>query len=181
MQWEDGHKSAYGFKWLKRRSFNQKEQQKWLDSQKAPYKTWLAKDFKSIPHFDYQAIIKDDFTLLEWLQTLDVWGVSLINNVPNSLGHVGSLANRVGFIKKTHYGYVFVIRMTNDLHSHTLLILVFREEYSVQAKANATNVAYTSGYLQLHTDLPYYEYKPGVANFFKSFQNTNRTNSVVLS
>lgn len=42
---------------------------------------------------------------------------------------------------------------------------MFSEEFSVQAKADATNVAYTSGYLQLHTDLPYYEYKPGVLLF----------------
>ena len=40
--------------------------------------------------------------------------------------------------------------------------LLFSEQFSVQAKANAANVAYTSEYLQLHTDLPYNEYKPGV-------------------
>ena len=42
-------------------------------------------------------------------------------------------------------------------------MLICSEEYSVQAKPNAANVAYTSGYLQLHTDLPYYNYKPGVS------------------
>ena len=43
-----------------------------------------------------------------------------------------------------------------------IFFLLPSEQFSVQAKANATNVAYTSEYLQLHTDLPYYEYKPGV-------------------
>ena len=47
------------------------------------------------------------------------------------------------------------------IFSH-FLIYFFSEQFSVQAKANAANVAYTSEYLQLHTDLPYYEYKPGV-------------------
>jgi gamma-butyrobetaine dioxygenase len=37
-----------------------------------------------------------------------------------------------------------------------------REEFIVQAKPGTTNVAYLSTHLQLHTDLPYYDYKPGV-------------------
>ena len=79
-------------------------------------------------------------TVLFRSQDLEVTGVCLLENVPDQLGQVRVLADRVGFIKRTHYG----------------------EEFSVRAKADAANVAYTSGYLQLHTDLPYYEYKPGV-------------------
>nr|CAH0103769.1 unnamed protein product [Daphnia galeata] len=140
VQWEDGHQSSYNLQWLKQRSFLPKEQQGWLDANKAPYNTWNANYFKSIPVLDFKAVLQDDETLLDWLHTLDVWGVCIFKNVPHSLGQVANLAKRVGFIKKTHYG----------------------EEFSVQAKANATNVAYTQGYLQLHTDLPYYEYKPGI-------------------
>jgi hypothetical protein len=60
-----------------------------------------------------------------------------------------------------HGYYLFVF------HSNWICVKIFffihiSEEFSVLAKANATNVAYTQGYLQLHTDLPYYEYKPGV-------------------
>lgn len=50
------------------------------------------------------------------------------------------LADRVGFIKRTHYG----------------------EEFVVSIKDGASNVAYLSAPLQMHTDMPYYEYKPGV-------------------
>lgn len=50
------------------------------------------------------------------------------------------LAERVSFIRKTQYGDI----------------------YAVRAVPNAKNYAYTSNPLQLHTDLPYYEYKPGV-------------------
>lgn len=39
---------------------------------------------------------------------------------------------------------------------------MYRELFSVKAKPGTSNVAYLSGPLQLHTDLPYYEYKPGV-------------------
>ena len=40
--------------------------------------------------------------------------------------------------------------------------IFYREEFSVKAKPGTTNVAYLSANLQLHTDLPYYNYKPGV-------------------
>ncbi|KAI9555785.1 hypothetical protein GHT06_018301 [Daphnia sinensis] len=123
VHWVDGHKS-----------------QNWLKTNKAPYTTWDADCFKSLPVFDFNAIMKEDNILLDWLETLGVWGVGLIKDAPHGLGQVGSLAKRVAFVRKTHYG----------------------EEFSVQAKADATNVAYTQGYLQLHTDLPYYEYKPGI-------------------
>lgn len=49
---------------------------------------------------------------------------------------------------------------------HVLLDFFFsREEYSIKAKVNANSLAYTQGYLQLHTDSPYYEYMPGVNNY----------------
>lgn len=38
----------------------------------------------------------------------------------------------------------------------------FSEVFKVEVNADATNLAYRSTYLQLHTDLPYYEYTPGV-------------------
>jgi gamma-butyrobetaine dioxygenase len=131
VQWEDGHKSAYNLKWLKERSFLPKEQQGWLNANKAPYNTWDANHFKSIPVLNYKAVlrvsnhnlclitichmvqhlylsyifkIQDDDTLLDWLNSLDVWGVCLLKNVPHSLGQVTNIAKRVGFIKKTHYG-----------------------------------------------------------------------------
>lgn len=107
LKWVDGHKSSYDLKWLRNRSFNQEEQKKWLNSNKAPYKTWIAEDFKKIPILDFTAVIKNDSTLLQWLHILDTWGVCLIDNVPDSLGHVGTLAKRVAFIKKTHYGSDF--------------------------------------------------------------------------
>ncbi|RXG73745.1 Gamma-butyrobetaine dioxygenase [Armadillidium vulgare] len=78
--------------------------------------------------------------LLTWLQQLEVFGFVLISNAPAEYGQVRQLVERVGFIKKTHYG----------------------AEFSVKAKPDPSNVAYSSGPLQLHTDLPYYEYKPGL-------------------
>jgi hypothetical protein len=44
--------------WLKQRSFNQKDQQGWLDANKAPYSTWGASFFKNIPMLDFNAVIQ---------------------------------------------------------------------------------------------------------------------------
>lgn len=63
----------------------------------------------------------------------------MIKNTPQKVTETKRIANRVGFIKRTHYG----------------------EEFVVMSKESTSNVAYLSQNLQMHTDLPYYEYKPG--------------------
>lgn len=65
--------------------------------------------------------------------------MAIISDAPHTENEARKIANRVGFIKKTHYG----------------------EEFIVKAKEGTSNVAYLSSTLQLHSDLPYYEYKPG--------------------
>lgn len=65
----------------------------------------------------------------------------------------------MAFIRKTHYG----------------------EEFTVQAKPNTSNVAYLSTPLQLHTDLPYYGYKPGVILLHCLTQSQSSGGSNLLS
>ena len=43
---------------------------------------------------------------------------------------------------------------------HSVFFLSYSEEFIVQSKPGAKNFAYLSDPLPLHTDLPYYEYKP---------------------
>lgn len=75
----------------------------------------------------------------DWLETLAVYGIAMIKNTPQTVNEARKVANRVGFIKKTHYGEEFVVQNKDDTH----------------------NVAYLSQNLQMHTDLPYYNYRPG--------------------
>ena len=44
----------------------------------------------------------------------------------------------------------------------TIYDLIFSHHFEVKAKFDANNLAYTSHYLPLHIDLPYYDYVPGV-------------------
>lgn len=74
------------------------------------------------------------------MYTLARSGVALIKNAALTTDQCRLLANRVSYLRKTQYG----------------------EEYFVRDNPNAKNYAYTSNPLQFHSDLPYYEYKPGV-------------------
>lgn len=49
------------------------------------------------------------------------------------------------------------------------IFFFFRETFKIEVDVNATNLAYRSTYLQLHTDLPYYEYAPGVIFVYLQF------------
>lgn len=77
--------------------------------------------------------------LYEWLQTLVRYGTALIKGAPLVEDQITKLINRVAFVRQTLYG----------------------KEYAVRAYPEATNFAYTTNPLQMHTDLPYYDYVPG--------------------
>ncbi|KAK7791561.1 hypothetical protein R5R35_011064 [Gryllus longicercus] len=142
IEWSDGHCSEFTLKWLHERSFTKDNQEKWLnDVYRLPKIPWSAADFPSVlKKFDYSDVIQSDKCLYEWLKALAEYGVAIVENTPIQEDQLRKLANRVSFIKRTHYG----------------------EEFEVRNKPDTTNVAYLSTPLQMHADLPYYEYKPGV-------------------
>eukprot|EP00102_Acyrthosiphon_pisum_P007251 XP_003241881.2 PREDICTED: gamma-butyrobetaine dioxygenase [Acyrthosiphon pisum] len=136
VKWDDSHESTYDLQWLLERNFN--EGQERHENQQVK---WTAESFSAIfQSFKYEDVIKSDKTLLQWLETLTVYGISMIKSCGLEQDRVKELAGRVAFLKKTQYG----------------------ETFKVEVNSDATNLAYRSTYLQLHTDLPYYEYTPGV-------------------
>ncbi|GAB0088837.1 hypothetical protein DMENIID0001_033010 [Sergentomyia squamirostris] len=142
IKWHDDHESVFELNWLQKRDFSPKSQENHLLENYRPVrKAWTKNDFSSIFHsFEFNDVINTDEGLKSWLKSLATFGVARITNAPKDEQVCRQIANRVGFIKRTHYG----------------------EEFIVKHKADTTNVAYLSTELQLHTDLPYYEYKPGV-------------------
>lgn len=87
----------------------------------------------------------------------------MISGVPHSDMECRRLANRVGFIRRTHYGEGKIKKIWHLTSAQFIRrnFLPF-SEFIVRAKEDTSNVAYLSTPLQIHTDLPYYEYKPGV-------------------
>ncbi|XP_059046936.1 gamma-butyrobetaine dioxygenase-like [Achroia grisella] len=139
--WTDGHKSKFDLNWLKFRSFTADNQQRYNEAIYKPKKiTWSGEQFQKIcTKHEYDEILNSDKGLYNWLLKLSTYGVALIQNTPNSETAIDSIVERIGFTKRTHYGVKFI----------------------VQHVANTSNVAYLSSNLQMHTDLPYYEYCPG--------------------
>ncbi|XP_068085044.1 gamma-butyrobetaine dioxygenase [Anabrus simplex] len=142
VSWSDGHSSQFELGWLRERNFSKETQEAWLnDVYRLPKVPWGSAEFPNIlKRFNFQDIVLSDNVLLDWLENLAMHGVAIITDTPCKEDQIRHLANRVCFIKKTHYG----------------------EEFEVRNKPDTTNLAYLSTPLQMHTDLPYYEYKPGV-------------------
>ncbi|XP_055594982.1 gamma-butyrobetaine dioxygenase-like isoform X2 [Uranotaenia lowii] len=139
--WSDGHKSQFGIDWLVERNFSEENRQDYLKEWYRPQaRLWGKQDFRDIlREFQFADVINSDEALKEWIEALSRYGLALIRNAPLTENECRKLADRVGFIRKTHYG----------------------EEFIVQAKEGTSNVAYLSTPLQMHSDLPYYDYKPG--------------------
>lgn len=142
IEWSDGHKSEYAFDWLKKREFIKDVQEEWLQTYYKPKQVpWNSSNFHEIlKRFNYTKIIESDEELLHWLKALATGGVAIIEGTPGDEDSLPNLVKRIGFIKRTHYGEKFIV--TN--------------------KPDTTNLAYLAIPLQMHTDMPYYEYKPGV-------------------
>lgn len=138
--WTDGHRSSFRCEWLRPRVFNSAQRKARAPAYKLSRSYWGTDIMKNLPQASFQEILKEDSAVLAWLQQLEVYGFALIGGSPTKPGQVRELAKRVAFIKRTHYG----------------------EDFSVISKNDPSNVAYLNGPLQLHADLPYYEYKPGV-------------------
>uniref|UniRef100_A0A182NU35 Gamma-butyrobetaine dioxygenase n=1 Tax=Anopheles dirus TaxID=7168 RepID=A0A182NU35_9DIPT len=152
--WNDGsHRSVYGLQWLLERSFEEERTLDYLHEWYRPRPVvWGADGFGAVlKEFAFEEVLADDGVLRQWIEALIAYGVVMIKGAPLTEHECRRLANRVGFIRKTHYG----------------------EEFIVKAKEGTSNVAYLSTPLQMHTDLPYYDYKPGCNLLHCLVQSTN--------
>ncbi|RXG67150.1 Gamma-butyrobetaine dioxygenase [Armadillidium vulgare] len=90
--------------------------------------------------FNYNDLVKDDKTLLKWLLTMEVKGVTLIKKSPDDPDAGPKFIEHVGFVKPTHYG----------------------RRSPVIVRENSNNLAFSSVKLGLHNDLPQYYHQPGI-------------------
>jgi len=136
IDWSEGeHRSTYTLAWLYQHAYSGD-----LKKDKSTgYESWGADFAKSIPRVDFNNIIDDDAALLAWMKSLDKYGITIVNNMPDSKEAVSDTASRISFLRKTNFGTTF----------------------DVLSKPNPINLAYTSMALPLHTDLPNQELPPG--------------------
>ena len=61
-----------------------------------------------LPRAEFFDLMGNDSALLMWLRQLEQYGLVIVSGAPAETGQVRALAERVAFIKKTHYGYVIL-------------------------------------------------------------------------
>lgn len=67
-------------------------------------KFWGTESLDNFPEASFEEVMADDMALLEWLRQLEVYGFVKVNGAPTETGQVRRLAERIAFIRKTHYG-----------------------------------------------------------------------------
>uniref|UniRef100_A0A803XWL5 Gamma-butyrobetaine hydroxylase 1 n=1 Tax=Meleagris gallopavo TaxID=9103 RepID=A0A803XWL5_MELGA len=93
-----------------------------------------------LPKMPFEEIMYNDESAYKWLCTLKKMGVVLLTGAATRQGELVKLGHRIGFLRLTFYG----------------------PTWQVQDKADANNVAYTTGKLCFHTDYPVLQHPPGV-------------------
>ncbi|NXO48440.1 BODG dioxygenase, partial [Aramus guarauna] len=93
-----------------------------------------------LPKIPFEEIMYSDESAYKWLCTLKKVGIVLLTGAATRQGELVKLGHRIGFLRLTFYG----------------------PTWQVQDKADANNVAYTTGKLCFHTDYPVLQHPPGV-------------------
>ncbi|XP_045107579.1 gamma-butyrobetaine dioxygenase-like [Portunus trituberculatus] len=100
-------------------------------------KYWGRELEDNVPRASFSELFQSDSSLLAFLEDLETLGVVLVSDVPTEVDQIHLLSNHIGHMKKTHYGLMWLLPDPN-------------------------NLAYTGDSLDLHTDLPYLQDKPGI-------------------
>ena len=98
----------------------------------------------TIPEIDYETVMADDRGLLEWLQKIHIYGFCVVNHVPSTKAASKELAKRIGRIQETIFGKMW--KLSSELVDHG-------------------DTAYSTQYLEPHTDSTYYHDAPGLQMF----------------
>ncbi|RDD45920.1 Gamma-butyrobetaine dioxygenase [Trichoplax sp. H2] len=144
VDWKDDNEhpvSRFPLDWLRAHRFSNDNELKTMNQVYIQDRHTWGKEMKdNIPIFDYQELHENDQTLYRWLKHLTTIGLTIVRNTPQEVGQVTKLIARVGYNRTTNYGPTF----------------------QVKSKTDASNLAYTTGGLGMHTDLTYFNYIPGI-------------------
>ncbi len=144
---ENDHISNYELKWLRDHCYTEINNHKY----KTPYILWksnLNKEFKLIS-LNHDEVINKKEKLIQWLELLHVYGITIIKNAPTKDKSAFKILNKISHHRETFFGTPFeVINIPKP-----------------------NNQAYTADALTNHSDLPYFEYAPGY-QFLHCLENT---------
>ncbi|RLV91442.1 hypothetical protein DV515_00014108 [Chloebia gouldiae] len=185
--WPDEHTSEYEAEWLKKRCFSEEARAIMRADLFLPERQYWGSDLQ-LPKIPFEEIMYNDESAYKWLCTLKQVGIVLLTGAAARQGELIRLGHRIGFLRLTFYGsqspltchyYLCTqhgpvsasdqlrLRQSNvdfSIFNAELPISLFdfRPTWQVQDKADANNVAYTTGRLCFHTDYPVLQHPPGV-------------------
>jgi len=99
---------------------------------------------ESVPTVAYDAVMQGDAGLREWLENIVTYGLSLVEGVPSTEAATRALAERIGRVEETIFGDMW--QLSAELQDHG-------------------DTAYSTEYLEPHTDSSYYHDAPGLQLF----------------
>ncbi len=107
----------------------------------------------------YQALMEDEQELARWLESIQVFGFGLARDVPTSIDGAESIANRVGYVRRTVFGDMWTL--------------------SSEVRAHADS-AYDTTFLEPHTDGSYATDAPGLQMFACSERTAEGGESILV-
>jgi len=99
---------------------------------------------ETTPTVTFDAVIDSDAGLQEWLENIWIYGFSMVDGVPSTPEATKTLAERIGHLHETIFGRMWPL--SSELTDHG-------------------DTAYTTDYLEPHTDATYYEEAAGLQLF----------------
>ncbi|MBT3701231.1 MAG: DUF971 domain-containing protein [Alphaproteobacteria bacterium] len=126
--------STYPAAWLQSGQPGKKR----IDGSAVQPKTWKASTFKNLPRHTANLVSSDPQTMLAFLKDLTNSGITIIEGLNASEMAGLAIGEMIGPMRNSNFGPVF----------------------DVISKPDPNNLAYTSGHLPLHTDLPNQEVPP---------------------
>jgi len=130
----DGHVTRHDLGWLAQYAHGTPRG----DPSLLPRRAWYADHYPQIARFRQPDLNKDASLVRQWIEALLVEGIAIVTDMPDSDDGLTETAELVGAIRPTFFGAY----------------------YEVRTHIDPTNLAYTAGALELHTDTPAEEPAP---------------------
>ncbi|XP_043226956.1 gamma-butyrobetaine dioxygenase-like [Amphibalanus amphitrite] len=140
VSWSDGCSCSFPVDWLRQRAFEPGPQRQRAALHRPGTVTWGAEMAQSLPRLPYDLVMSEDAAMLEALLNLERYGLVLLEGAPKRPGAVRAFCEKVAFMRTSHFG----------------------DEFTVRVKVDPNSIAYTGNNIEIHTDSCYYDYMPGI-------------------